>query len=152
MAKLIQIKEQPDDSDRQAILDQLDIYNESMGAVYDPKAFAVLIKDPGSGQTTGGLWARGYYDWVYIELIFVPKELRGRKIGARLVRSAERWALRSGCVGVWLDTFEFQAPAFYQSLGYETFGHLSNYPRGSRRYFLRKEFPERVSGAFDRAH
>ncbi|RVC84015.1 GNAT family N-acetyltransferase [Mesorhizobium sp. M4A.F.Ca.ET.022.05.2.1] len=142
MGKLIKITEQPDDSDRKAIVDQLFTYNESTGAVYDLKSFAILIKDPRSGETAGGLWATCYYDWLHIELIFVPKELRGRKIGARLVRSAERWALRRGCVGVWLDTFEFQAPAFYQSLGYETFGHLPNYPRGSRRYFLRKEFSE----------
>ncbi|MER9702612.1 GNAT family N-acetyltransferase [Mesorhizobium sp. M0151] len=113
-----------------------------MGAVYAPKAFAILIRDPGEGQTTGGLWATCYYDWLHIELIFVPKELRGRKIGARLVRSAEHWALQRGCIGVWLDTFQFQAPAFYQSLGYQAFGHLPNYPRGSRRYFLRKVFPE----------
>ncbi|MER8454145.1 GNAT family N-acetyltransferase [Mesorhizobium sp. M1428] len=142
MGKLINITEQPDESDRKAILDQLYIHNESTGSVYDLKSFAILIKSPGSGKTAGGLWATCYYDWLHIELIFVPKELRGRKIGSRLVRSAERWALRRGCVGVWLNTFEFQAPAFYQSLGYETFGHLSNYPRGSRRYFLRKEFSE----------
>ncbi|MGX8009744.1 GNAT family N-acetyltransferase [Mesorhizobium sp. ORM8.1] len=113
-----------------------------MGAVYDLRSFAVLTKDPASGRTTGGLWAICYYDWLYIEFLFVPKELRGRKIGTQLVRSAEDWALSRRCVGVWLNTFEFQAPAFYRSLGYETFGQLPNYPQGFRRFFLRKKFPE----------
>ncbi|MER9329754.1 GNAT family N-acetyltransferase [Mesorhizobium sp. M0488] len=144
MDTFLEIREQPDDSERQVILDALDVYNARLAVPYNPQAFAVLIKDPGNGHTTGGLWARCYYDWLNIELIFVPEQLRGQKIGRRLVRSAEHWACRRGCVGVWLDTFEFQAPAFYRSLGYETFGHLPNYPRGFGRYFLRKVFSTRT--------
>ncbi|WP_352924767.1 GNAT family N-acetyltransferase [Mesorhizobium sp. M0698] len=112
-----------------------------MTGPYNPESVAVLIKDSGNGRTAGGLWARCYYDWLYIDLIFVPEQFRNRKIGTQLIESAENWALRRGCVGVWLDTFEFQAPGFYQSLGYEIFGYLPNYPRGFGRYFLRRYFP-----------
>jgi ribosomal protein S18 acetylase RimI-like enzyme len=47
----------------------------------------------------------------------------------------------AGCVGVWLNTFSFQALGFYQRLGYEVFGSLDDHPRGSQRYFMRKLLP-----------
>ena len=56
---------------------------------------------------------------------------------ARLER-AEEVAREHGCVGIWLDTFTFQAPGFYQKLGYTVFGEISNYPPGSSRFFLHK--------------
>ncbi|MER9965026.1 GNAT family N-acetyltransferase [Mesorhizobium sp. M0045] len=111
-----------------------------MAGPYNREPVAVLIRESRNDHTEGGLWATRYYDWLFIELIFVPERYRNQKIGARLVRSAEQWAVDRGCVGVWLNTYEFQAPAFYQSLGYEIFGHLPNYPRGFGRYFLRKVF------------
>ncbi|MER9883961.1 GNAT family N-acetyltransferase [Mesorhizobium sp. M0118] len=136
----IEIREQPDEADRQVILDGLNAYNLGMAGPYHYEPVAVLIKDPATGHTIGGLWARCNYDWLFIELLFVPEHFRGQKIGARLVSSAEQWALGQACIGVWLDTYEFQAPAFYQSLGYEIFGHLPHHPRGFGRYFLRKIF------------
>ena len=47
-------------------------------------------------------------------------------------------ARRRGCHGVWLDTFSFQAPDFYRSIGYQPFGELPDFPLGSRRHFLWK--------------
>jgi hypothetical protein len=37
--------------------------------------------------------------------------------------------MERGHSGVWVDTFEFQAPGFYQKLGYEVFGVLPDHPR-----------------------
>lgn len=51
---------------------------------------------------------------------------------------AEAIAHDKGCVGVWLDTFSFQAPDFYQKLGYSVFGELKDYPPGYSRFFLQK--------------
>jgi GNAT superfamily N-acetyltransferase len=54
------------------------------------------------------------------------------------MNAAEQLARERKCGGIWLDTYEFQAPAFYQSLGYEVFGQLPDHPRSSGRFFLRK--------------
>ena len=53
---------------------------------------------------------------------------------------AERIARANGCVGIWLDTYEFQARGFYEKLGFEVFGSLKDHPVGHRRFFLRKRF------------
>jgi ribosomal protein S18 acetylase RimI-like enzyme len=47
---------------------------------------------------------------------------------------------------VWVDTFKFQAPGFYQKLGYEVFGVLPDYPRGRRCFFLHKRFRQSFAG------
>jgi len=52
--------------------------------------------------------------------------------------AAEAEARKRGCDNAHCDTFDFQALPFYQKLGYETFGHLEDYPANHVRYFLRK--------------
>jgi hypothetical protein len=37
-----------------------------------------------------------------------------------------------------LDSYDFQAPGFYQKLGYEVFAVLEDHPRHHRNYYLRK--------------
>jgi hypothetical protein len=48
-------------------------------------------------------------------------------------------------VGVYLDTFEYQARPFYEKLGYDVFGTLDGYPPGYRQYHLAKRFPPESS-------
>ena len=64
--------------------------------------------------------------------------MRGRGIGTDLVSRAEREAVARGCHSAWLDTFEFQARAFYEGLGYTCFGEVANYPAGFGRFFMKK--------------
>ena len=58
--------------------------------------------------------------------------------GAQLLQTAEQIAVERGCVGIWLDTFSFQAPSFYGRHGYTVFGTLHDHPRGKRHFFLTK--------------
>jgi len=51
---------------------------------------------------------------------------------------AEQEADRRGCIGVWVDTHSFQAPGFYERLGYSPFGVIEDYPPGHSRLFLQK--------------
>ena len=53
---------------------------------------------------------------------------------------AESESITRGCHSAWLDTFEFQARAFYERIGYVCFGELPDYPVGFSRFFMKKEF------------
>ena len=138
----IVVADNPPPAEREAILRPLRAYNEMHGGPLGYRTLAALLRDLESGKTIGGLWAASAYDWLHIELLFIPEELRGEGLGTRLVRQAEAIALERGLIGVWLDTFEFQALGFYQKRGYEVFGVLPDYPRGQRRFFLRKRFQQ----------
>ena len=134
----IVVATQPDEADRKAIVDALVAFNDASAGPSGFQQLAVLIKDPATSETQGGLWGKTVYDWLFVELLVVPEAYRSRCVGTQVLRRAEEIARERGCIGVWLDTYGFQAPGFYQKLGYEIFGTIEDHPRGSRRFFLQK--------------
>jgi GNAT superfamily N-acetyltransferase len=98
--------------------------------------FALYAPD---GAIVGGVLGEIYWDWLYISLMWVKKELRGCGYGHRLLTLVEEEARRRSAKNVYLDTFSFQAPGFYERHGYKVFGELPNFPAGHQRYFLTKQ-------------
>src|SRR5579871_1311686 len=99
---------EPTADDRAAISSPLRVYNEANGPSLDRNAVAVLLRDA-SGVAVGGLWGHTAYDWLYVELLAVPENMRGNGAGTALMHTAEALAVERGCIGAWLDTFSFQA-------------------------------------------
>jgi GNAT superfamily N-acetyltransferase len=87
----------------------------------------------------GGVIGEVYWDWFYLDLLWVKDELRGQGHGHRLLTIAEDEARKRGAKNVYLDTFSFQAPDFYKQHGYQVFGELQDFPPGYQRYFLTKQ-------------
>ena len=87
----------------------------------------------------GGLIGATYWDWFYVDLLWIREELRGHGYGHRLLTLAEDEARQRGAKHAYLDTFSFQVPDFYKGHGYEVFGELEDFPAGHQRYFLRKK-------------
>jgi GNAT superfamily N-acetyltransferase len=138
----IRLKLDPDAADEAAVRDGLREFNKANGGPSGYQPIAIHICDE-AGKPVGGLTGVVVYDWLFIELLHVPAELRGQGHGAALLARAESFARERGLVGVWLDTFSFQARPFYEKLGYTVFGTLPDHPRGGARYFLSK----RLDGA-----
>ena len=133
--------ETPTEDDRTAILAPLITYNDAQAGEGNYRLLALKLQDE-TGATIGGLWGKSMYGWLFVELLAVPEAHRGAGLGAALMRQAEMEAAARGCVGVWLDTFSFQAKPFYEKLGYAEFGVLPDYPRGHSRHFMRKILPK----------
>ena len=83
---------------------------------------------------TGDTWA----SWLAIELSGSTPTGGGRASGASSSREAERLARERGCIGVRLDTWDFQARPFYEQHGYTVFGVLEDYPPGATEYHMAK--------------
>ena len=126
---------------REAIVGPLVAYNADQTGLNDYRPLVVVVRDA-HDQVVGGLWGKTSYGWLFVELLFVPESMRGTGVGTRIMEQAETEAIARGCHGAWLDTFEFQARGFYEKRGYTCFGELPEYPRGSSRYFMRKELGE----------
>jgi GNAT superfamily N-acetyltransferase len=139
MARII-LENEPAAETRAAILEGLITHNSTgTGGLYPPpRNIALSVRDETSGKALGGLTARISYSRMFIELLFIPDELRGAGIGRQLMEEAEQVAREAGCLGIWLDTFSFQAPGFYAKLGYKEFGAIADYPPGHTRHFLHK--------------
>jgi GNAT superfamily N-acetyltransferase len=72
----------------------------------------VLVSDPDSGEVVGGITGRTSLGLMFIDLVYLPENLRGRDIGARMMALAEEEARRRGCRAGVLYTISFQAPGF----------------------------------------
>lgn len=127
----------PTNEEREAILAPLRLYNAAQAGLAKPEPVALLVRDD-HGEILGGLYGRVFYQWLFIELLSVPEQGRGQGLGTKLMQMAEELALEKECVGIWLDTFSFQAPTFYEKLGYSEFGHITDYPPGHKRHFFQK--------------
>lgn len=125
----IDIDEQPDPRLRDAILKPLRAYNESHLGPMKAEQLAIALRD-GDGAVTGGLWGASVAGWLFVDLLVVPEELRGQGLGSRLLQEAEAVGRKRGCIGLWLHTGSFQAPRFYEKLGFTAFGSLPDYPPG----------------------
>ena len=97
---------------------------------------AITVRDAGA-KIVGGLWGYAWHGWLFVELLALGPA-RGAGLGRRVMTMAEAEARRLGCTGIWLDTFTFQAPGFYQKLGFVEAGRIKDNPAGHDRIFLVK--------------
>ena len=123
---------------RAALMDIIDVFNDAQTGLTEPvQHLALVIRDP-KGKITGGLSGVSYYGWLFIDHLVLPEPLRRQGLGTSLMQQAEAVAKTRGCIGIWLDTFSFQAPEFYQKLGFTVFGEIPDYPQGQSRFYLAK--------------
>ena len=133
---------EPDFAVREAILDVLIAHNSAAAGDGKWQPLAITVRDE-AGIVAGGLWGYTLYSFLFVELLAMG-EARGEGIGRKVMALAEAEARRRGCVGIWLDTFSFQAPWFYPKLGFTEFGRIPGHPPGHDRLFLVKHFDRTV--------
>lgn len=105
----------------------------------DPKAAPITLSiATADGKLVAGLTGRNAYGWMRVDVVWVDEAQRGRGLGAKLIERAEQVAKERGCHGIHLDTHGFQAPEFYEKLGYESFGILERYPDEHPHTYYRK--------------
>jgi GNAT superfamily N-acetyltransferase len=138
-APRIEIDESPDPALRDAILKPLRAFNESKVGPVKAEQLAIALRDPDSGAVTGGLWGTSVAGWLYVDLLVVPEAFRGQRLGSEILARAEAVARKRGCIGLWLHTGTFQAPGFYEKLGFTAFGTIPHYPPGHATvYYLKR--------------
>ena len=113
-------------------------YNTQQAGDDHVKRLCFVVYGPNQ-EIVGGVIGATYWDWLYIDLMWLREDIRRHGFGRRLLTLAEDEARQRGAKNVYLDTFSFQAPEFYKKLGYEVFGELKDFPVGHQRYFLTKQ-------------
>jgi GNAT superfamily N-acetyltransferase len=138
MNPVLTLTDSPDPKAEKIIENGLSRFNEEQAGYSDWRALAVLVSDPDTQEVIGGLLGRTSLGLLFIDLFFVPAELRGQGIGTRIMQQAEEEGRRRGCCAVMLYTISFQAPGFYERHGYRRFGEIDCHPPGTSRLFFTK--------------
>ncbi|WP_329742240.1 GNAT family N-acetyltransferase [Dyella sp. A6] len=118
--------------------ERLDDFNIEVTGITDRLPLAVLVRARRDGPVLGGLSGRTSLGLLFIDLFYLPPDLRGAGLGRRVLQMAEDEARRRGCRNAVLYTISFQAPDFYQRLGWTVFGRVPCDPPGTSRIFLSK--------------
>ena len=87
----------------------------------------------------GGLRAESLGQWFYIKHLWVAEQYRGHGFGFRLMARAEDEAAKRGCRVLWVDTLSYQAPEFYEKLGFAAQATIPEYRGVHSRIFFKKE-------------
>jgi ribosomal protein S18 acetylase RimI-like enzyme len=95
-----------------------------------------------AGSVIGGLLGFILWNGCFISALWVEEAVRRKGIGKRLLAMPEKVATQNQCQHIHLDTFDFQAPGFYEKQGCRVFGAISDYPMGHKRYYLVKHLGE----------
>jgi GNAT superfamily N-acetyltransferase len=120
--------------------DGLNAFNDAVVGYADRVPLRVIVRDSDNGQILGGIVGRSSLGLMFLDQVYLPESLRGQDIGTKMLAMAEEEGRRRGCKAGVLYTISFQAPRFYERLGWRIFGEVPCDPPGTSRVFLTKEF------------
>jgi ribosomal protein S18 acetylase RimI-like enzyme len=112
-----------------AIEDRLYEYNRAVTGRGDGQGLGFTIRDA-DGRTVA--IAAGY-TWAGISEIkqmWVDEAFRGRGYGRALLDAMVAEAQRRGVSRVWVSSYDFQAPGFYERAGFKRMAELDGWPEG----------------------
>ena len=131
------IETDPAPQDLQFLEEQINEHNIAVTGYYDFQRLTIFVRDAAQAVVAG----ISGYTWgqsCKIEFLWVQPALRGQGYGKALLQAAEAEAQQRGCHVVVVDTHTFQAPAFYQKLGYTVVGSYQDCPYRYGQVFLQK--------------
>ena len=134
----VTLSELDDDPAGRAALEGLTAFNAPFVGPHGYRPLSLVVRREAGGAPVGGGFGWCYGGWFFLHYFFLPGDLRGGGLGARLLARLEAEARARGCIGAWVDTFSFQARPFYEKQGYRLFGTIPDCPPGHARFFLMK--------------
>jgi GNAT superfamily N-acetyltransferase len=135
---VVVLTDAPQPEELEPLSEGLNEFNTEATGISDRRPLAVLVQDPATGQTLGGVYGRTSLGLLFLDVFYLPKALRGSGLGSRILRMAEDEGRRRGCKAAVLYTISFQAPDFYRRHGWRIFGEIPCDPPGTSRVFMTK--------------
>ncbi len=88
----------------------------------------------------GGVLGHIIYGWYHLTDFYINEKYRKQGFGSKVIENIEQFARKNNALGVKIDSWDFQAPKFYQKLGYSIWGSFNDCPPGTVHYYLYKKF------------
>ena len=120
-------------------------HNSAQTKQDDGQLFAFFVRNE-QQEIVAGLSGWTWAHACEIRELWVHPSLRGQGYGQSLLKSAEQEAQLRGCKVILINSYSFQAPAFYQKCGYDLVWQLNDFPPGHQYCYLVKRFAEADRG------
>jgi len=133
----IEVHHEAQPEDDSFVRSELDRFNQAAGPFDAIRLLRCFARDP-SGELIGAAIGHTWSTCCELGQLWVAKPKRRQGLGSQLLRRFESEARSRGSVLVYLDTFSFHAPQFYQVHGYEVACQFAGLPDGAILYILRK--------------
>lgn len=129
-----------------AFLDrQIYAHNSRVTGIDDGAALIGEVLDD-AGALVGAISGHTWGGTCEIVTLWVHESLRRQGLGKALVRAAEDSAIERGCTQIVVATHSFQAPAFYERLGFVKVADIVDYPKGHAKFILVKKLDPSSDG------
>jgi GNAT superfamily N-acetyltransferase len=102
----------------------------------DEVDLAILVRE--AGTVVAGISGWTWGDCCELQNLWVDERLRGQGLATKLIGAAEAEAAARGCTQTIHFTYDFQARALYEQVGYELVGCVQEFPSGTDVLWFRK--------------
>lgn len=129
---------EPDHDDKKALVAGLLSHHAIKGHPRKSEKFSIFLKDE-NDTPHGGVIVTFLWNGMEIQSLWVDESVRKQGWGRKLIEAVEDEARKRGCSIAYTNAFSWQAPEFYEKLGYTLYGKLEGFPEGSSlSYFYKK--------------
>ncbi len=129
-AKVTPLRDEAQCRELEAFLaDRIYEFNAKATGYFDGKLLAGSVRND-QGEVIAGFNGHTWGGCCELSHVWVHEQHRGQGLGGALLRSAEVEAISRGCMQVVLSTHSFQAPGFYEHMGYERKYAIEGRPNG----------------------
>lgn len=90
------------------------------------------------GRLVAGIRAYVFLNWMHTDVLWVAENHRGYGLGSHVLRWAEAQGKSLGARHTKLETFEWQARAFYLKQGYAEYARIDDYVPGFYLAYMKK--------------
>lgn len=136
--KMIMSEGEPSPKNKECIVTGLLSHHVRQGHPRKSTTLSVLLKDDNK-NVWGGIMVTFLWNGMEINALWVDESIRKQGWGHKLMRVVEQEAIKRGCTIAYTNTFSWQAPEFYEKLGYKLYGKLDNFPKGSSLSYFSKQ-------------
>ena len=136
MSDLVLTPVEPTPDEVQYLEERIYEFNSSATDIAGGEWLAFLVRE--RDRIVAGICGNTWGGTCELRQFWVEESLRGRGLGTKLFQAVEQEARRRGCTQLVLMTFNFQAPSFYQRLGFEVLSTIEDHPRGHQNLLMRK--------------
>lgn len=128
MTRIVAIED--DDGAIERMLEEnLYAFNAAATGIADGERLTFVTRNE-AGTIVGAANGHTWGGCCELKQLWVEDGNRGQRIGSELVRAVEEEANRRGCRQIVLSTHSFQAPGFYERLGFSRLASIPEYPQG----------------------